>query len=223
MESEYSRERSPGSLGCEESQVVINNGIPGRDVRERLFSVFVDNLNPRRFLASKQNGGKEIDVSKHNGGKLSYGDDWLSLFREDRGGNGTFNEVAKKEQMCDGDEIEKVWEMSWNSKDNEDIWLSKCAIGVLKEFGNVYSVNHRLSTKGLSFSSKYLGDKSILWIFDSEEERDGFVQSRFLWDDKFIFMGKGTDPSMTHSRLAWINCEGVPLRYWKPEFFSKLN
>ncbi|KAK0579344.1 hypothetical protein LWI29_024872 [Acer saccharum] len=42
----YSRERRPGSLGCEESQVVINSGTQGREVTESLFLVFIDNLNP---------------------------------------------------------------------------------------------------------------------------------------------------------------------------------
>ena len=46
-ERENSRERKPGSLGREESQVVVNSRDPGRDVRESLFSVFIDNLNPR--------------------------------------------------------------------------------------------------------------------------------------------------------------------------------
>ncbi|KAK1556740.1 hypothetical protein Q3G72_011167 [Acer saccharum] len=214
----YSRERRLGSLGCEESQVVINSGTQGREVTESLFLVFIDNLNPwldslglweffklygkvrdvflsskkslrrgsfgfirfdmieevtevvklvdgklifewpirakmasfgwncRRFSVSKQNSGKEIEVFKQIGGKdiavlskLSNGDDWLSSYRVDRDGIGTFTEVVKKDRMCNVferlDETEKVWEMSWNSKDNEDIWLSKCVVGVLKEFG----------------------------------------------------------------------------------------
>ncbi|KAI9200253.1 hypothetical protein LWI28_004974 [Acer negundo] len=85
--------------------------------------------NCRRFSVFKRNGRKEVEVSKQNG------DDWLSSYREECGGIGTFTEVVKKDQKCD--EIEKVCEMSWNSKDNEDIWLSKCDVGVIKEFGNV--------------------------------------------------------------------------------------
>ncbi|KAK2638858.1 hypothetical protein Ddye_026653 [Dipteronia dyeriana] len=46
----YSIERRPGSLGREESQVVVNGGILGRDVRESLFSIFINNLNPRLDL-----------------------------------------------------------------------------------------------------------------------------------------------------------------------------
>ncbi|KAK1567397.1 hypothetical protein Q3G72_011649 [Acer saccharum] len=157
---------------------------------------------------------------------MSIGEDWDSSYRVDLGGNRTSVEVVKENLMCDVkeelEETEKVWEMSWNSKDNEDKWLSKCAIGVLKEFVNISSVNHRLCSRGLSFSSKYMGDKRILWIFDSEVERDGFVQSQFLWDDKFNSMVKGSDPTTHHSRLVWINCEGVPLKFWKAEFFKKL-
>ena len=126
--------------------------------------------NSKRFSCSKQNGGKEFEILP----KMCIGEDWDSSYRAYLGGNGTSIEVVKDNQICTVNEelaeTEKVWEMAWNNKDNEDEWLSKCAIGVLKEFANVSSVNHRLSSRGISFSSKYLGDKCILWIFVSEME-----------------------------------------------------
>ena len=94
-----------------------------------------------------------------------------------------------------------ILSMSWDTNIYDDNWLNKCAVGVLKKFANVSSVNHRLSLRGFSFSSVYLGDKSIVWCFDSKDDREAFVSNNFFWEDCFSSM------------LRWCNSL-VPKQSW---------
>ena len=101
--------------------------------------------------------------------------------------------MIRNSKCCVSEDIdvgENVIEMSWNSNNNKDECLSRCVVGTLKVFTNVSSVNLRLRSRGFSFSSMYLGDKSILWVFESEFEREGFMNNRFLWDDILSSMMK---------------------------------
>ncbi|KAK1591134.1 hypothetical protein Q3G72_002789 [Acer saccharum] len=112
--------------------------------------------------------------------------------------------------------------MEWNSHDNEDGWLSRCVVGILKEFSSVSSVNLWLRSRGFSFSSMYLGDKHIIWVFESDFERDFFIKNKFFWDDKFYLISKWDDSFNPQARLVWIDCVGVPLRFWNEAFFHKV-
>ncbi|KAK1575963.1 hypothetical protein Q3G72_009751 [Acer saccharum] len=112
--------------------------------------------------------------------------------------------------------------MVWDNHDNEDGWLSKCAVGILKDFFPVSSVNLRLNSRGFSFSSLYLGDRHILWVFESDFERDFFIKNRFFLDDKFSLISKWDDSFNPQARLVWIDCIGVPLKFWNEAFFHKV-
>ncbi|KAK3221146.1 hypothetical protein Dsin_015116 [Dipteronia sinensis] len=112
--------------------------------------------------------------------------------------------------------------MSWDSNIYDDNWLNKCAMGVLKKFANVSSVNHRLSLRGFSFSSVYLGDKSIVWCFDSNDDREAFVSNKFFWEDCFSYMLKWCNSLIPQARLVWLDCRGVPLNVWCHSIFMKL-
>ncbi|KAK1581639.1 hypothetical protein Q3G72_007620 [Acer saccharum] len=147
---------------------------------------------------------------------LKVGLDGIRSFVEVLSGN------QKSSVDVDAKGVEKVLDMSWNNYNNEDEWLSRCAVGVLKEFINVSSVNIWLRSRGLSFSSTFLGDKSVLWVFECEGERDSFINNRFFWDDRFISMSKWSESSNTQARLMWIDCVGVPLRFLNEAFFLKI-
>ena len=71
--------------------------------------------------------------------------------------------------------------MSWRKHKQNSDRLSNCAIGSLKEFSFVSNVNKRLRDKDYSFSSSYIGDRSILWQFDSEIEKIGFIRNPFFF------------------------------------------
>ena len=42
------------------------------------------------------------------------------------------------------------------------------------------SVNSKLSIRGFLFSSVFLGEKCVLWFFDTVVERDGFIWNKFF-------------------------------------------
>ncbi|KAK3222795.1 hypothetical protein Dsin_009820 [Dipteronia sinensis] len=113
-------------------------------------------------------------------------------------------------------------EMFWDGSKLEADWLSKCAVGVLKGFDNVSSVNYRLINRGVSFSVSYLGDKFILWKFESEDDCLDFINNRFYWDDCFSLMEKWLFSLIARARPIWINFSVVPLSCWNSEFFMKL-
>ena len=43
-----------------------------------------------------------------------------------------------------------------------------------------------------------------------------------MWDDCFSSMVRWSDSLVVQARLVWINCWGIPLSCWSPEFFTKL-
>ncbi|KAK1578672.1 hypothetical protein Q3G72_032227 [Acer saccharum] len=80
--------------------------------------------------------------------------------------------------------------MFWSTHQREEHWLRRCAIGILKSFSNLESVNERLRIRGFQFTSHYIGTKSVLWCFDSEVDKEGFINNRFFWDDRSEFFVK---------------------------------
>ena len=71
-------------------------------------------------------------------------------------------------------------------------------------------------------SSHYLGDKVILWVFQSIANRDNFIRNRFLWDDLFSSMGPWSNAVTPESRISWKEFRGVPLDCWCEDFFKRL-
>ena len=96
----------------------------------------------------------------------------------------SFAEVVRgsllNNRVLEADRNQKSFTMQWKKQpDNED-WLARSFIGVLKEFSSVNKVSRRLISRDYSFSSSYLGDENILWCFESELEMEGFLKNRFF-------------------------------------------
>lgn len=121
-----------------------------------------------------------------------------------------------------GKRKEKVLSMSWSRKLNNGGWFSKCTVGILKEFSSISSVNHRLSSRGYTFSDAYLWNKCVIWSFESESDKDGFMNNRFFLDDCFLSMEKCFENFNPKARLAWIKFSGIPLQCWNSSFFKKV-
>ncbi|KAK1575577.1 hypothetical protein Q3G72_006617 [Acer saccharum] len=119
----------------------------------------------------------------------SYEEKTLS---EDFRGNRTFKDAVKGNRRGLGEQRfssnQEVMTMQWYPNTGDREWLSRCAVGILKSFSKVTSVCNRLSDRGFSFSSHYLGDKFVLWCFETELEKSGFINNRFLWDVSFRSM-----------------------------------
>ncbi|KAK1584692.1 hypothetical protein Q3G72_035286 [Acer saccharum] len=60
----------------------------------------------------------------------------------------------KRSQGSGQDNIERVISIRWDAKEFDSSWLSRCAVGVMRTFRNLESVNQRLSLRGFKFSSK---------------------------------------------------------------------
>ncbi|KAK3193094.1 hypothetical protein Dsin_024404 [Dipteronia sinensis] len=131
--------------------------------------------------------------------------------------------VSKEKCYNEGPkEIAKAKSMFWDKEKNEEDWISKCAIRALKTFSKVSKVNSRLSSRGLLFHSSYLGDKNILWRFETIFEKESFFNSRFLWVNCFDSMEEWTETLIHKARLVWVNCLGIHLPCWNFGFFMQL-
>ena len=83
-------------------------------------------------------------------------------------------------------------------------------------------MNNHLNAKGFEFTSSYLGDKCILWRFESVAQKEEFIHSRRLWNDVFSAMVRLIESLTPQSRLVWVNCWGIPMSCWYKAFFLKL-
>ncbi|KAK1560813.1 hypothetical protein Q3G72_031090 [Acer saccharum] len=112
--------------------------------------------------------------------------------------------------------------MAWTQSIAEDDWLYRSAVGDLRIFSSVESVNRKLESRGFAFSSTYLGGKGIVWTFESTCERDGFIRNSFFWKDSFVLMSSWKDSIQGRFMLKWIDEYGVLLNCWCYAFFKQL-
>ncbi|KAK3221350.1 hypothetical protein Dsin_008375 [Dipteronia sinensis] len=113
--------------------------------------------------------------------------------------------------------------MFWYGSSEDVAWLSKSAIGWLKDFGSFEPVNRNLESRGCAFTTAYLGGKGIVWTFDSEWDRDCFINNEFLWRDYFVSMCIWDEEFALSTSLKWIDIYGVPLNCWSTSFFKELS
>ncbi|KAK1577531.1 hypothetical protein Q3G72_022564 [Acer saccharum] len=128
--------------------------------------VVIFGWNSRKPLMSNQNdkhgaGGNKLVRDEH---------DVERSFEVDYEGNISFVEVVSRNQRCsvkDNNVVgQEVLEMAWNCHNNEDGWLSRCVVGILKDFSSISSVNLRLRSKAFTFSSMYLEETLLKRRFD---------------------------------------------------------
>ncbi|KAK2639619.1 hypothetical protein Ddye_027414, partial [Dipteronia dyeriana] len=115
-----------------------------------------------------------------------------------------------------------IADMSWRTQEHTMEWLSRCAIGTLKEFSSISSVSYILKSKDFSFSNHYVGEQKILWCFKLEIEKVGFINNRFFWEDCFTSMSSWKDQRIPIDKLVWITICGVSLNCWEEAFFMKV-
>ncbi|KAK3219224.1 hypothetical protein Dsin_013194 [Dipteronia sinensis] len=199
-----------------ERSSALHKGAKGKDFRDKLFSIFVDNLNPKidqvclwgifktfgkvrdvflsaekntrrsrlafvRFetldeaskVAKTMNGmhvyswpiitkmasydwGNRSSLSAkqnyvHRAGKEPRGRDKVEQVKMVAKENRSFVKVVRGSQdgyfSGNAKEEEKTLMMTWDPCQVDQNWLNSCAVGVLKEFATVSSVNNRLKNK----------------------------------------------------------------------------
>ncbi|KAK1558634.1 hypothetical protein Q3G72_004836 [Acer saccharum] len=112
--------------------------------------------------------------------------------------------------------------MKWDEDSVDGSWLKCCAVGVLKSFSDIQPLIKGLQKIQIQSSSFYLGDKNILWVFNSTRDRDSFIRKKLLWEDFFSSVGLWTKAITPQSRLFWLEFRGVPLHCWCDKFFMRL-
>ncbi|KAK3200495.1 hypothetical protein Dsin_023910 [Dipteronia sinensis] len=135
--------------------------------------------------------------------------------------NGAYKRHVQDEES-NGKGPTKVVSIHWKSSQITGEWLDKCVVGELTEFKSVIQVFNRLQNRGIAFSPYYLGNKTILWAFESFSEAETFARSRFLWDDCFNSVNSWSMENNTFTRLAWFDFTWVPLNCWCKEFFKTI-
>ncbi|KAK3221733.1 hypothetical protein Dsin_008758 [Dipteronia sinensis] len=68
----------------------------------------------------------------------------------------------------------------------------------------------------------YIGDKNVLWTFQTIRDRDTFISSRAIWEDLFSSVGLWSIAITPQSRMEWVEFRGIPLHCWCDEFFMRL-
>ncbi|KAK0600843.1 hypothetical protein LWI29_018888 [Acer saccharum] len=118
----------------------------------------------------------------------------------------------------------KTVSMSWMGDTENEVedWLSRSAIGKLKEFSSLIQVNKNLEDRGINFSSSYMGGKNVVWTFESCYDRVGFINNGFLWRNCFASMIEWKESWSNSTKLKWIDIYGVPLICWCKDFFKKV-
>ncbi|KAK1583774.1 hypothetical protein Q3G72_026798 [Acer saccharum] len=117
---------------------------------------------------------------------------------------------------------DRVEVLKWDEDSYSGSWLKYCAVGVLKSFTDIHPVIKGLVDNRIHSTSFYLGDKNILWIFNSTKDWDSFIKNRFLWEDHFSSVGHWSNAITPQSRLSWVEFRGIPLNCCCKEFFMRL-
>jgi hypothetical protein len=171
---------------------------------------FPDRYSKKQIFVSDI--GKKAEKNTFGNDKSGMGISYAEAVKGMVGNSGTNERMVKG-----GEEVVK-----WEEESSEDSWLKYCAVGVLKTFADVYPLIKGLLDLQIKSSSFYMGDKNILWIFNSITERDDFIRRRCLWEGFFSSMGNWNPAVTPQSRLVWVEFRGVPLNCWCDEFFHRL-
>ncbi|KAK1553806.1 hypothetical protein Q3G72_003857 [Acer saccharum] len=134
----------------------------------------------------------------------------------------SFVEVVEGKSASTGKTEEKLVTFHWKGRNEDEAWLRNCAVGTLKNFSSVSKVNQRLEDRGFFFSSSFMGGNRMLWRFETEIDREGFIMNSFFWADCFKSMDRWSDKFINNARVVWVDCWGVPLSSWSSEFFNCL-
>ncbi|KAK3221459.1 hypothetical protein Dsin_008484 [Dipteronia sinensis] len=203
------------------------------DYIEKLFSIFIDNLNPKVESSCPwgifKTHERVRDVFLSPNSKAMRSAFAFIRFETEEEACRVAKRVDVVKDSNGRDEERWVSEnknlvrVKWESNLKSEKWLSKCSIGGLRSFSNVERVNSRLAYMGFAFSRAYVGDKMILWRFDSEMDCVGFIRNRFFWADSFEWMKEGTSELVPRYPLSWIEVLRVPLGCWNESFFMKIS
>lgn len=91
--------------------------------------------------------------------------------------------------------------------------------------GEAHSLNHIANFPAPTLmydGTKYLGGLRIAIKFESSKEACEFLEDKGRWEEWFKWMVLGEQMDTSYERLAWLKINGVPLKYWGEDSFSRI-
>ncbi|KAK2660312.1 hypothetical protein Ddye_006845 [Dipteronia dyeriana] len=166
---------------------------------------------------------KELTNAFHSlGSRVPAYRAWRALHHADANKDGfvsedEFQQLVKKIQGKSGGRSDELGWIGSNAR-----WLDIVVVGVLKIVTDVSTVVKDLLDRHIFFTFYYIGDKNVIWNFRSLKDRDSFINNRVLWGEFFSSVLCWSDAITPHSRLEWVEFQGVPLDCWCENFFRRL-
>ncbi|KAK3218922.1 hypothetical protein Dsin_012892 [Dipteronia sinensis] len=119
--------------------------------------------------------------------------------------------------------ISKIASSDWSNQNKVQVGTQRNKVAEVRPASRDRKVIPGTSyTEMIASDMFYIGDKNVLWTFQSIRERDTFIRSIVIWEDLFSSVGTWTIAITPQSRLSWVEFRGIPLHYWCEEFFMRL-
>ncbi|GKV50537.1 hypothetical protein SLEP1_g57238 [Rubroshorea leprosula] len=155
----------------------------------------------------------------------SRGDDWTA----DRGIKPVQHGFTKNSGKTKQKWVEKRRELHWtglefNPRHEDWEWLEGCFVGIARSVEIVPILQERLYMEGLfSIKLQAMGGKLVLMNCEDKEELKELVESAKDWLGQwFVDIKRWTPQMVATERFVWLNCYGVPLHAWGPDFFISI-
>ncbi|GJX36355.1 reverse transcriptase domain, reverse transcriptase zinc-binding domain protein, partial [Tanacetum coccineum] len=95
-------------------------------------------------------------------------------------------------------------------------------LGCFKDFWSIANTCIMCSSEGfVDVDFKYLGGLWVLFYFNTKESRDKFLNHKGV-NSWFSILKGWHDDFVVEERLIWLEVEGVPIRAWDNEVFTKI-
>ncbi|CAH1439056.1 unnamed protein product [Lactuca virosa] len=107
-----------------------------------------------------------------------------------------------------------------NPKTTMNNWIRKCTL-----IGEAHSLDHIANLPAptlMNEGTKYLGGMRVAITFDSSKDAREFLEDKSRWQEWFKRMILGEQTDSSYVRLAWLKINGVPLKYWDEDNFSRI-
>ncbi|KAJ6879840.1 hypothetical protein NC652_033231 [Populus alba x Populus x berolinensis] len=114
--------------------------------------------------------------------------------------------------------------ISFNTTDEEILWLRNSLIGKISQGVDYAQIRHGLIQLGICFSAfRFLGGSQAIISFDDEKSMQQALQKGMeCWRLYFDEVHPWTEEDVTESRLAWISISHLPISGWSLRCISNL-
>jgi hypothetical protein len=114
--------------------------------------------------------------------------------------------------------------ISFNTTDEEILWLRNSLIGKISQGVDYAQIRHGLFQLGIDFSAlRFSGGSQAIISFDGEKSMQQAMQKGMeCWKLYFDEVRPWMEEDVTESRLAWISISHLPISGWSLRCISNL-